>query len=85
MSSSYKWHTILSGALRGDSGGKFLPVAHITWTLTPGERGSHVMIFPEQFFKFEDAANFAYSEATAWVDRHVDDLTGSLPGFLNRT
>lgn len=54
-----------------------MPVAHITWTLTPAERGSHVMICPEQFFTFEAAANFAYAEAKVWVDRHVDDLTGS--------
>jgi hypothetical protein len=35
------------------------------------------MISPEQFFTFEDAANFAYAEAKVWVDRHVDNLTGS--------
>lgn len=56
-----------------------MPVAHITWTLTPAERGSHVMICPEQFFTFDAAANFAYTEAKVWVDRHVDDLTGSSP------
>ena len=79
MSASYKWHTILNGALRGESGGKFIPVAHISWTLTPGERGSHVMISPEQFFTFEEAANFAYAEAQVWVDRHVDNLTRLSP------
>jgi hypothetical protein len=79
MLASYKWHTILTGALRAQSEGKFMPVAHIAWSLTPGERGSHIMISPEQFSTFEDAANFAYAEAKAWVDRHVDDVTGPPP------
>ena len=76
----YKWHTILAGALRNESGGKFIPVAHVTWNLTATECGSHTLISPERFFTFDEASEFAFAEVKFWVDRHVDDLTRSCTG-----
>lgn len=80
MSFAYKWHTILAGALRNDSAGKFIPVAYVTWNLTTTECGSHLLILPERFFTFDDASEFASSEARFWVDRHIDDLNRLYPG-----
>jgi hypothetical protein len=79
MSVNYKWHTIFAGALRGESGGKFIPIAYIAWSLTPTESGCYALISPQRFFTFDEASDSAYIEATAWIDRHVDDVTGSSP------
>jgi hypothetical protein len=75
MSAKYKWHTVFAGALRDESGGKFIPVAYITWSLTPSESGCYALILPERFFTFDEATDSAFVEAKAWVDKHVDDLT----------
>jgi hypothetical protein len=79
MSVNYKWHTIFAGALRSEGGGKLIPIAYITWSLTPTESGCYTLIAPQRSFTFDEATDSALVEAKAWIDRRVDDLTGSSP------
>jgi hypothetical protein len=73
MPLTYKNHTIVAGAARSQIGDNYIPVAYIGWDIASA-RGTHSMILRERFSTFEEASEFAYAEAKAWVDRHAEEL-----------
>ncbi len=73
MPITYNGHSIVAGAAESTMRGQFIPVVYISWGID-GTKGNHSMIFRERFPTFEEASQFAYTEAKAWVDRHAAEL-----------
>ena len=70
----YKRHTIVAGASRSETGDGYIPIAYISWEITPIERGTYAMISPSRYATFEEASAAAFADAKAWIDRHGEDL-----------
>lgn len=70
----YKHHTIVAGASRSQTEDNYIPVAYISWGITPIERGTHAMLSPSRYATFEEASAAAFADAKAWVDRHSQEL-----------
>jgi hypothetical protein len=73
MPLTYKHHSIIAGAARSETTDKYIPVVYIGWEI--GDKcGNHSIVSRERLFTFEEASQFAYLEAKAWIDRHAAEL-----------
>jgi hypothetical protein len=69
----YKGYSVVAGAAESTMKGQYIPVVYISWG-TDGTRGNHSIILRERFPTFEEASQFAFTEAKAWVDRHAAEM-----------
>lgn len=69
----YKHHTLVAGAAKSQRTDNYIPVVYISWEIASA-RGSHSLISRQRFPTFEEASEFAYTEAKTWVDQHAAEL-----------